>query len=282
MRKYRLYIIYVFFIILLHALNLSASDSILLHYDAGTYNQRYYDMRYLTNNRSTFGMRQSSFGMEYTHADAERNSAGGGFSCTEMEKGRLWNYNHYETHPYTLVMVPYVFAGYGFDYFGCELGISCYLQFVREDARLYYLEDGSTTADEKAGIRLDRKHSHTFVNGKIRLYREESVHCRITMGRENFDPVNSLISVSVVFPVDRHRFEYYITFLTIDNYFYTVFDQDNVLKANQTSGISYSFDFGGISLGVRCGFLIYNASGGDGIVPVTRRFNGGVFTVLKW
>ncbi len=282
MRIYLFLITVFFFLVPVLAAGPSASESLLLHYDTGTYNQRYYDMRYLTNNRSTFGMRQSTFGMEYTHADDQRNSTGGGFAYTEIEKGRLWNYNHYETHSYTLVMVPYVFAGYGFTYFGCELGISCYLQLVREDARLYYLEDGSTTADQKAGIRLDRRHSHAFVNGKVRLFRENSLHCRITMGRENFDPVNSLISVSVVYPFNRHRFEYYLTFLTIDNYFYTVFDQDNVLKANQTTGISYSCDFGGISLGARAGFLIYNGNGGDGIVPVTRRLNCGVFTILKW
>lgn len=254
----------------------------LLHSDVGTYNQRYYDLHYLNNNKSTFGMRQSSFGLEYTHADPERNSTGVGFALTDIEKGRVWNYNHYETHPSTMVMVPYMFAGYGFDYFGCELGISCYLQFSREDARLYYLEDGSEIEDEEAGMHLDRKHSHTFINAKIRLFKEDSVHCRITMGRDNFDPVDSLVNVAVVFPVTSHRFEFYLSFLTLDNYLYTLFDQDNVLKSNQTTGLCYSCDFGGISLGVRVGVLIYNANGGDGMVPLNRRFNGGVFTLLKW
>ena len=259
-----------------------ASNSLLIHADTGTYNKRYYDRNYVDNNEVTFGVAQSSFGFEYIHKNDERITTGGGFAYTNIDEGKTWNRDRYETQPLTLIMVPYLFTGYGFDNLGIEMGISCCLQYSRHGAIFYYRPDGSVFQEEGGGIRLDRNHSHMFINGMIRLFDENSLHCKIRVGRENFDPVDSLVSFALVYPAGMYRIEYYLSLLTIDNYLYMVFNQDRVLKTNQTTGLSYSYNLGIISLGFRGGILIYNAHGGNGSIPFFSRFNCGVFSMFRW
>ena len=283
MRKTALVFLFFFIIVSTPAVKLTAGESILIHADIGTYNRQYKDKHYLDHNETSFGMEQTSYGVEYSHINPEKVSAGGGFALTNMQEGEQWNLNRYETHPLTLVLVPYIFAGYSFENFGCELGISCYLQFSRHDPILYYLPDGSVTENSEEGIRLDRSHSHAFINAKLRFFNEKSLHCKIRIGRENFDPVDSLINLSVLYPLRNHIFEYYISFLTLDNYLYTIFNQDNILKTNQTTGLCYSYDFGVFTLGLKGGILLYNGhGGGKGDVPLTNRLSGGVFTTWRW
>lgn len=282
MRKIIIYLLIVILNPLVSITKLSAENTLIIHADRGTYNQGYKDLNYIDNNEATFDMGKSSFGIEYAYINSERISTGGGFSYTDIEKGREWNLNHYETHQKTMIMVPYIFTGYDFDYFGCELGISCYLQFSKHEPDLYYLADGSTITVNDSGIYLDRKKSHTFINAKIRLFKEDSLHCKFRIGRENFDAVDSLINFAVVYPFGNHRFECYLSLLTPENYLTKLFNQEYVLKSNQTTGISYMYFMGGIGFGIRAGVLIYNAHGGFGPVPVLNKVNGGIFTEVKW
>jgi len=252
---------------------------VMLHGEIGSFNKSYPDLQYVDREMISFATLMTNFGGEYRYRSAEGNLVGTGIVQTSISSGKAYNFDHYEYQPLTLITLPYAFVGKDFGFFTFEIGISWYFYFNKFDARNYYNSDGSEYEKDDAGLALNRRESHAFINFMTRIFPENFIHLKIRVCRERFNAADSIINMGAVFPVEHHTGELFVSLLPPRNWFE---NREGILRSNQRLNLAYSYSFSFLRIGLEMGILVNNRMGGEGSMAFFNRLSCGLFTEAAW
>jgi hypothetical protein len=250
---------------------LSAQTTFLFHQETGCLNYVYHQKEYKDNNASTFPALVTNYGFEFSHRESDGIIQGGGLAVVNVGGARKFNYDHYEIRDPFTVMCPYVFVGKGTEYVGFESGISWYLTVNNMIQSEYLQADGSALPRGNSGTGLSNTKSYTFINFLLRAGPENTLHAVLSMGRGQFNIIESLFSVRVVLPLGKHTGEFYYSLPTNFNSYFPV--------SNQRFGYVHSYTFSSFTLGATVGYLASNKrAGGGGNMGIgdLHRFSAGL------
>ncbi|MBN2695056.1 hypothetical protein JXR93_10360 [bacterium] len=251
-----------------------------LYGEVGFYHKGYDDRKYLDSFKTTFHSNISSLGTEYRYLRDDNMLIGGGFVETTIQSAEIKNYDIYETIPFTVITLPYIFIGKDFGFLSFELGVSWYLTF-KDFSDLTHINEDGTESTQNGGFNWNRHESHVFPNFKLRLLEEDSFHIELKFGRGRFNPVDNLFNLALYFPLYGGFLGTEISMKTPKTNFYD--EYDGMLRSNQKLSFSYSYDIDILSFELFAGYLLKNIHGGSGkISGFFYRFSGGFQLSLKW
>ncbi|MGL4369474.1 MAG: hypothetical protein ACRCUT_07370, partial [Spirochaetota bacterium] len=236
----------VFIAVALFALSFPCEGSLLIFGEYGSYNKAYRDLEYKDAPRVTFSVPMSTVGAEYRAKGDGNVIVGASIVCTSISSGSVDNAGETVCQPACVYVVPGVFTGYDFGFWGWELGISCMYAGVKGNDRFYYDENGAEMLVSSGAMYWDRQLSHVFVNAMFRLFPEDFFHFKVRIGRERFNPVDTLVNAGAVLPYGNHEWEILFSCGTVKQYFY---HSRYILKNNQKAVFRYGYEIRGILIG---------------------------------
>jgi hypothetical protein len=254
----------------------AAQTTFLFHQETGWLNYVYHQKEYKDNNASTFPALMNNFGFEFSHKNSEGIIQGGGLAVINVGSARQFNYDYYETRDGFSVMCPYMFVGNGTKYFGFETGVSWYLTIDNMAQSEYLQADGTAVPKRNSGMGLSNTKSYAFINFLVRILPEDSFHFVLSMGRGRFNIIDSLFSLRVILPFDKHTGEIYYSLPTDLNSYFPL--------SNQRFGLAYSYNFSSFTIGATLGYLASNRrAGGGGNMSVTdlHKFSAGLNAMIS-
>lgn len=127
---------------------------LLVYYEHAFFNRVYTQQEYRDNREDTFSVSLDSWGGEFKIKNQRGEIRGAGFSMSRISGGSVYNYDHYENQPGTVITMPYFFTGYDFKWWALEAGIGYYLTWIENDPVLYYQPDGSLKQVSGGGMRF--------------------------------------------------------------------------------------------------------------------------------
>lgn len=245
--------------------------------ETGSFNHGFQDREYVSRSRSSFPVSSYNLGMEGESRIVDR-ILGFGFSQSSIASGRQWNYDQYERQPALILFVPYAYVGRDWSWISLELGLGFYFTVQNFEERDYLNPQGSQELEDSEGFAWNRRESFTLVNGCFRFGFEDSLHCKVRLGREDFSITENLFNVAMFLPWKEHELW---TSISASSPFFIWGEKPGFLRGNQRWYLGYNRDTGNFTWGLRLGVLVRSVLGESGEAELLNRFCGGFSIATK-
>lgn len=258
----------------------SVQTEVRLWSEATSYNQIFQDRGYLTRSLISQAVPLVNLGSETLWQWPNGSQVGFGLNQVWLGAGQTANFDQTEVQTETRIQSLTVFAGQDWDWVAYSLGLGWLFHLENRPAGAYLQPDG-TSQSRPGGWTWVRGRSFTMMIGSLRLLPVQQLHFLIRMGREDYQPVDSLLEVLAIWPVTpTDSLQINASLPTIPSYFMT---SEFMLRSNQRLSLGYAHRFGPLEVGLRGNVLIRPSHQlQDGDIPLLARLGVGATVKLTF
>lgn len=241
--------------------------------ETGFFNRAYQDRQYVSTSPLTFAVPFTAVGGGFQSRDSEGNLWGLEAAQEYIGAGQVSNWGQTEVQPLTYLTYGTIFMGKSTEWWEADLGMGALISLKEFEATAYRLPDGSTMTTRSSGVDWNRYQSFALITGLARFFPVQGIHLKLCLGRQTTALTEELFRFSVNFPTALGLWASEISFSSPLAYWIS---GSGVLRSNERFYLKWSHNVGGLSAGVRLGFLIRPQVEGTGDVDLFHRLSIGI------